>query len=144
MSFLVGKPNRLFPTSLSSFLLGSREKSKKKIMIFLFRLVLTMSPVETEISQLGFQDAATPIGIIDNHHDLKSFCVSSFLTVWNWSFFYFPNKILYGTTIEILRTIFPSIILLLICLSPDVAHCAGAGEGPQLSRITILAFPFLV
>lgn len=78
--------------------------------------------------QLGFQDAATPMmqGIIDLHHDIFFFLililvfVSRILVRALWHFHYkknpIPQRIVHGTTIEILRTIFPSIIPMFIAI----------------------------
>jgi cytochrome c oxidase subunit 2 len=78
--------------------------------------------------QLGFQDAATPMmqGIIDLHHDIFFFLililvfVSRILVRALWHFNYkknpIPQRIVHGTTIEILRTIFPSIIPMFIAI----------------------------
>lgn len=74
----------------------------------------------------GFQDPATPImeGIIDFHHDIMVFLVFIFVFVtWVllrtiYHFHYTKNSTPYefshGTTIEILWTLFPSIILMTI------------------------------
>lgn len=78
--------------------------------------------------QLGSQDAATPMmqGIIDLHHDIFFFLililvfVSRILVRALWHFHYkknpIPQRIVHGTTIEILRTIFPSIIPMFIAI----------------------------
>ncbi|KAL4371939.1 hypothetical protein AHAS_Ahas06G0215900 [Arachis hypogaea] len=78
--------------------------------------------------QLGFQDAASPMmqGIIDLHHDIFFFLililvfVSRILVRALWHFHYqknpIPQRIVHGTTIEILRTIFPSIIPMFIAI----------------------------
>ena len=101
--------------------------------------------------QLGFQDAASPMmqGIIDLHHDIFFFLililvfVSRILVRALWHFHYqknpIPQRIVHGTTIEILRTIFPSIIPMFIAipsfallysmggaLSPLSAECASS------------------
>jgi len=99
--------------------------------------------------QLGFQDAATPMmqGIIDLHHDIFFFLslildfVSCILVRALWHFHYkknpIPQRIVHGTTIEIIRAIFPSIILItqlifLLSVGVDpilVAPCSGSTEG---------------
>nr|AGV54365.1 cytochrome c oxidase subunit 2 [Phaseolus vulgaris] len=78
--------------------------------------------------QLGFQDAATPImqGIMDLHHDIFFFLVQiAVFVLWVmaralWCFTHkvspIPQRIVHGTTIEILWTIFPSIILMFIAI----------------------------
>ena len=78
--------------------------------------------------QLGFQDPATPImeGIINLHHDLMFFlCV--ILTFVAWMLFrtlwYFeqkqnsiPSSLAHGTLIEMIWTITPAFILLVIAI----------------------------
>ncbi|XP_037455541.1 cytochrome c oxidase subunit 2-like [Triticum dicoccoides] len=78
--------------------------------------------------QLGSQDEATPMieGIIDLHHDIFFFLililvfVSRMLVRALWHFNEqtnpIPQRIVHGTTIEIIRTIFPSVILLFIAI----------------------------
>lgn len=78
--------------------------------------------------QLGFQDPATPImeGIINLHHDLMFFiCVISIFVSWMlgrtlWHFEQSQNKIpsslSHGTLIEMVWTITPAIILLIIAI----------------------------
>nr|YP_009674879.1 cytochrome c oxidase subunit 2 [Metzgeria furcata]QDE12877.1 cytochrome c oxidase subunit 2 [Metzgeria furcata]QIA60797.1 cytochrome c oxidase subunit 2 [Metzgeria leptoneura] len=78
--------------------------------------------------QLGFQDPATPMmqGIIDSHHDIFFFLIVILIFVlWMlvralWHFHYernpIPERIVHGTTIEIIWTIFPSIILMFIAI----------------------------
>ncbi|XP_044969886.1 cytochrome c oxidase subunit 2-like [Hordeum vulgare subsp. vulgare] len=80
--------------------------------------------------QLGSQDAATPMmqGIIDLHHDIFFFLililvfVSQMLVRALWHFNEqtnpIPQRIVHATTIEIIRTIFPSVILLFITIPP--------------------------
>nr|YP_008816160.1 cytochrome c oxidase subunit 2 [Roya obtusa]YP_009755748.1 cytochrome c oxidase subunit 2 [Roya anglica]AGZ90369.1 cytochrome c oxidase subunit 2 [Roya obtusa]QIQ22987.1 cytochrome c oxidase subunit 2 [Roya anglica] len=78
--------------------------------------------------QLGFQDAATPMmqGIIDLHHDIMFF-ITIIITfvLWMlvrvlWHFHYkknpIPQRFVHGTTIEIIWTIIPSIILMFIAI----------------------------
>jgi cytochrome c oxidase subunit 2 len=78
--------------------------------------------------QMGFQDPATPIaqGIMDLHHDLMFFIVFV-ATFVSWmiarTLVHFrasrnpvPEKIIHGTLIEILWTITPSLILVLIAV----------------------------
>nr|YP_009320209.1 orf298 [Sinapis arvensis]AJR33070.1 orf298 [Sinapis arvensis] len=92
-------------------------------------LFLTISPCDAaELWQLGSQDAATPImqGIIDLHHDIFFFLILILVFVlWIlvralWHFHYkenaIPQRIVHGTTIEILRTIFPSLISIFITI----------------------------
>nr|YP_004927691.1 cytochrome c oxidase subunit 2 [Treubia lacunosa]AEH99738.1 cytochrome c oxidase subunit 2 [Treubia lacunosa]QIA60217.1 cytochrome c oxidase subunit 2 [Treubia lacunosa] len=78
--------------------------------------------------QLGFQDPATPMmqGIIDLHHDIFFFLtVILIFVLWMlvralWHFHCkrnpIPERIVHGTTIEIIWTIFPSIILMFIAI----------------------------
>nr|AOH05955.1 cytochrome oxidase subunit 2 [Psilotum nudum] len=80
--------------------------------------------------QLGFQDAATPMmqGIIDLHHDISVFpiiiliFVSRMLVRALWHFRYqrnkLPERMVHGTTIEIIWTLFPSAILMFIAIPP--------------------------
>ncbi|KAI5445782.1 cytochrome c oxidase subunit 2 [Lathyrus oleraceus] len=92
-------------------------------------LFLTIAPCDaTEPWQLGFQDAATPMmqGIIDLHHDIFFFLililvfVSWILVRALWHFhnqkYPIPQRVVHGTTIEILRTIFSSIIPMFITI----------------------------
>lgn len=91
----------------------------------LFGIVYCDAP---ETWQLGFQDAATPMmqGIIDLHHDILFFLVVILVfVVWMmgralWHFHYkrnpIPERVVHGTTIEIVWTIFPSIILMFIAI----------------------------
>ena len=77
--------------------------------------------------QFGSQDAATPMmqGIIDLHHDIFFLLILTLVFVsWIlvralWHFHYkkhIPQRIVHGTTIEILWTIFPSIIPMFIAI----------------------------
>jgi cytochrome c oxidase subunit 2 len=78
--------------------------------------------------QMGFQDPATPImeGIIDLHHDIFFFMILILVFVlWmlTRTMYHFhhsknpiPEKIIHGTTIEILWTVAPSLILVLIAI----------------------------
>lgn len=78
--------------------------------------------------QLGFQDPATPImeGIINLHHDLMFFiCVISVFVSWmlGRTLWYFeqsqnptPSSLTHGTIIEMLWTVTPAIILLIIAV----------------------------
>lgn len=78
--------------------------------------------------QMGFQDPATPIaqGIMDLHHDLMFFLVFIFTFV-SWllsrTLYHFrashnplPEKIIHGTVIEVIWTVTPSLILVLIAV----------------------------
>nr|YP_010598269.1 cytochrome oxidase subunit 2 [Psychotria serpens]UIG86769.1 cytochrome oxidase subunit 2 [Psychotria serpens] len=124
-------------------------------MIVLDWLFLTVSPVELpwnagEPWQLGSQDAATPMmqGIIDLHHDIFFFLililvfVSWILVRTLWHFHYkknpIPQRIVHGTTIEILWTIFPSIILMFIAI-PSFALLYSMDEVVVDPAITIKA-----
>lgn len=78
--------------------------------------------------QLGFQDPASPImqGIIDLHHDVAFFLiVVSVFVLWmlTRTLYHFhhsrnpvPEKIIHGTLIEIVWTVTPSLILVLIAV----------------------------
>lgn len=100
--------------------------------------------------QLGSQDAATPMmqGIIDLHHDIFFFLILIFVFVsWIlvralWHFHYkknpIPQRIVHGTTIEILWTIFPSIILMFIAI-PSFALLYSMDEVVVDPAITIKA-----
>lgn len=100
--------------------------------------------------QLGFQDAATPMmqGIIDLHHDIFFFLililvfVSRILVRALWHFHYqknpIPQRIVHGTTIEIIWTIFPSIILMFIAI-PSFALLYSMDEVVVDPAITIKA-----
>jgi cytochrome c oxidase subunit 2 len=100
--------------------------------------------------QLGFQDAATPMmqGIIDLHHDIFFFLILILVFVlWIlvrtlWHFHYkknpIPQRIVHGTTIEILWTIFPSIILMFIAI-PSFALLYSMDEVVVDPAITIKA-----
>nr|QNM39639.1 cytochrome c oxidase subunit 2 [Gelidiella fanii] len=78
--------------------------------------------------QIGFQDPATPImeGIINLHHDLMFFiCVISVFvtwmlsrTLWHFNFEFNPNpsSLSHGTLIEIIWTVTPAFILLIIAV----------------------------
>lgn len=120
-------------------------------MIVLKWLFLTISPCDAaEPWQLGFQDAATPImqGIIDLHHDIFFFLILILVFVlWIlvralWHFHYkknaIPQRIVHGTTIEILWTIFPSIILMFIAI-PSFALLYSMDEVVVDPAITIKA-----
>nr|WCH57922.1 cytochrome c oxidase subunit 2 [Hypnea nidifica] len=78
--------------------------------------------------QLGFQDPATPImeGIINLHHDLMFFiCIISIFVTWMlsrtlWHFEHtrnsIPSSLVHGTLIEMIWTITPAFILLIIAV----------------------------
>ncbi|WZY88426.1 hypothetical protein YC2023_045161 [Brassica napus] len=120
-------------------------------MIVLKWLFLTISPCDAaEPWQLGSQDAATPImqGIIDLHHDIFFFLILILVFVlWIlvralWHFHYkenaIPQRIVHGTTIEILRTIFPSLISMFIAI-PSFALLYSMDEVVVDPAITIKA-----
>ena len=77
---------------------------------------------------MGFQDPATPImeGIIDLHHDICFFMIMILIfVIWMlartlYHFQYtknpIPEKIIHGTAIEILWTVTPSFVLVLIAI----------------------------
>ena len=112
---------------------------------------LTIAPCDAaEPWQLGSQDAATPImqGIIDLHHDIFFFLililvfVSRMLVRALWHFHEktnpIPLRIVHGTTIEIIRTIFPSIIPMFIAI-PSFALLYSMDEVVVDPAITIKA-----
>nr|WNH36723.1 cytochrome c oxidase subunit 2 [Gastrodia angusta] len=112
---------------------------------------LTIAPCDAaEPWQLGSQDAATPMmqGIIDLHHDIFFFLililvfVSRMLVRALWHFHEqtnpIPQRIVHGTTIEILRTIFPSLILMFIAI-PSFALLYSMDEVVVDPAITIKA-----
>ena len=120
-------------------------------MIVLEWLFLTIAPCDAaEPWQLGSQDAATPMmqGITDLHHDIFFFLililvfVSRILVRALWHFHYqknpIPQRIVHGTTIEILRTIFPSIIPMFIAI-PSFALLYSMDEVVVDPAITIKA-----
>ena len=100
-------------------------------LVLLPTLFLQNSPVHCdapEAWQLGFQDPATPHmqGIIDLHHDIMFFVVSITLFV-SWMLVRtlqtftktvnpYAEKITHGTFIEIVWTLTPSLILVVIAL----------------------------
>jgi len=100
--------------------------------------------------QLGFQDAVTPMmqGIMDLHHDIFFFLILILVFVlWIlvralWHFHYkknpIPQRIVHGTTIEILWTIFPSIILMFIAI-PSFALLYSMDEVVDDQAMTIKA-----
>ena len=120
-------------------------------MIVLEWLFLTIAACDAaEPWQLGFQDAATPMmqGIIDLHHDIFFFLILILVFVLRilvralWHFHYkknpIPQRIVHGTTIEILRTIFPSIIPMFIAI-PSFALLYSMDEVVVDPAITIKA-----
>ena len=137
----------------SLFFLGGAEQSKNEPnqMIVLEWLFLTIAPCDAaEPWQVGSQDAATPImqGITDLHHDVFFFVILILVFVsWIlgralWHFHYkknpIPQRIVHGTTIEILRTIFPSIIPMFIAI-PSFALLYSMDEVVVDPAITIKA-----
>lgn len=114
-------------------------------------LFLTIASCDAaEPWQLGSQDAATPVmqGIIDLHHDIFFFLILILVFVsWMlvralWHFHYrinpIPQRIVHGTTIEIIRTISPSIILMFIAI-PSFAPLYSMDEVVVNPAITIKA-----
>lgn len=94
------------------------------IFNYIFFLKLSIFSDISEPWQLGFQDPATPImeGIINFHNDLMVYIVF-IVTFVCWIlfrtiFFFFNNhltkKFVHGTLIEIIWTLIPAIILILI------------------------------
>ena len=102
-----------------------------RLCCIILYLSLTSSHVSCDAPEkwlLGFQDPATPImeGIINLHHDLMFFiCVISvfvtwmlFRTLWHFSFKQNlnPSSLTHGTLIEMIWTITPAFILLIIAV----------------------------
>nr|YP_009317489.1 cytochrome c oxidase subunit 2 [Gelidium galapagense]AOX48941.1 cytochrome c oxidase subunit 2 [Gelidium galapagense] len=102
-----------------------------KLLIVFFILILLPSKSLSDAAenwQLGFQDSATPImeGIVNLHHDLMFFiCVISIFVTWMlgrtlWHFNQHQNKtpssLSHGTLIEIVWTVTPAFILLIIAI----------------------------
>ena len=102
-------------------------------MKFILTFILSANPLLTfcdvaEPWQLGFQDPATPImeGIINLHHDLMFFvCVIAIFVSWMlaktlWHFEENQNPVsstlVHGTVIEIIWTLTPALILLIIAI----------------------------
>nr|YP_009988294.1 cytochrome c oxidase subunit 2 [Gelidiella acerosa]QNM39432.1 cytochrome c oxidase subunit 2 [Gelidiella acerosa] len=97
--------------------------------LFLIMFFPTLALSDTaENWQIGFQDPATPImeGIINLHHDLMFFiCVISVFVTWMlirtlWHFNFElntnPSSLSHGTLIEIIWTVTPAFILLIIAV----------------------------
>nr|QJH88464.1 Cox2 [Pterocladia lucida] len=97
------------------------------VLFFLSYPIVGLSDA-AENWQLGFQDPATPImeGIINLHHDLMFFvCVISIFVTWMlirtlWHFNQYrseiPSSLSHGTLIEIIWTVTPAFILLVIAI----------------------------
>jgi len=99
-----------------------------RLISTLLLLPVTLRMDAPEPWQMGFQDPATPIaqGLVDLHHDLMFFLlfVLGFVT-WMMArtLYHFrasrnpvPEKIIHGTAIEILWTVTPSLILVMIAV----------------------------
>jgi cytochrome c oxidase subunit 2 len=95
---------------------------------------------------LGFQDAATPVllGMIDLHHDLMVFLIMiSMLVIWMLvrALWHFPagarpraEAISHGTTMEIMWTILPSILLMFLAIpSFALLYSMDAGGDPAIT-----------
>lgn len=99
-----------------------------RLFLFLFFLPIFIKADAPEAWQLGFQDPATPVmqGLIDLHHDVVFFMIVILVFVlWmlTRTLYHFhqsrnpvPEKIIHGTTIEIVWTIAPSLILVCIAI----------------------------
>nr|WNR49282.1 cytochrome c oxidase subunit 2 [Acorus tatarinowii] len=119
-------------------------------MLFIYPYCIVLKCDAAEPWQFGFQDAATPImqGIIDLHHDIFFFLIPILVVVLFlliralWHFDYkkhpIPQRIVHGTTIEIIRTILPSIILMFIAI-PSFALLYSMDEVVVNPAITIKA-----
>ena len=121
------------------------------MIVRVLELFLTIAPCDAaEPWQLGSQDPATPLlqGINDLHHDLFFFLilivvfVSRMLLRALWHFNDktnpIPQRIVHGTTIEIIRTIFPSLIPMFIAL-PSFALLYSMDEVVVDPAVTIKA-----
>nr|YP_009040512.1 cytochrome c oxidase subunit 2 [Kappaphycus striatus]AHG98611.1 cytochrome c oxidase subunit 2 [Kappaphycus striatus] len=98
------------------------------ILIIILNPVIFVYADIAENWQLGFQDPATPImeGIVNLHHDLMFFlCIISIFVSWMlgrtlWHFErkqnLTPSSTTHGTLIEIIWTVTPAIILLIIAV----------------------------
>nr|YP_010726691.1 cytochrome c oxidase subunit 2 [Cystoclonium purpureum f. stellatum]WDY85178.1 cytochrome c oxidase subunit 2 [Cystoclonium purpureum f. stellatum] len=97
-------------------------------LIFIIDPIILVHADIAEDWQLGFQDPATPImeGIINLHHDLMFFiCIISIFVSWMlgrtlWHFDQrqnpIPSTLTHGTLIEMVWTITPALILLIIAV----------------------------
>lgn len=104
-----------------------KKKNYVLLSIFIFPYILIYNDV-AESWQVSFQDPATPImeGIINLHHDLMFFiCVISIFVSWIlirtiWQFNISKNlsssSVTHSTLIEIIWTITPALILLVIAI----------------------------
>jgi len=95
----------------------------------------------------GFQDSASPTmeGIIDLHHDLCFFLIVILVFVMWMLFMLFrsvylfnsmgrPEKLFHGATLELVWTLCPSVILLLIALpSFGLLYALEGGPAPQVT-----------
>uniref|UniRef100_A0AAU7GGA5 Cytochrome c oxidase subunit 2 n=1 Tax=Garcinia humilis TaxID=2867533 RepID=A0AAU7GGA5_9ROSI len=130
--------------------LKSRLQDKDDLEMLFYLALETIILHVLEPWQLGSQDGATPMmqGIIDLHHDIFFFLILILVFVLRilvralWHFHYkknpIPQRIVHGTTIEILRTIFPSIIPMFIAI-PSFALLYSMDEVVVDPAITIKA-----
>ena len=92
----------------------------------------------------GFQDSASPTmeGIIDLHHDLCFFLIvilvfvmwMLFRSVYLFNSARRPEKLFHGATLELVWTLCPSVILLLIALpSFGLLYALEGGPAPQIT-----------
>jgi cytochrome c oxidase subunit 2 len=167
-SLLLGEQSRfpyqitlvpIFPGALNfNTCFSSREQSSQRIPIlipmifhsFSCRLLTIATSDAAEPWQLGFQDPATPImqGIIELHQDILVFLIIILVFVlWIlvralWQFHEqtnpIPQRIAHGNTIEIIWTILPSLILMLIAI-PSFALLYSMDEIVVDPAITIKA-----
>jgi cytochrome c oxidase subunit 2 len=97
-----------------------------------------------EYLQWGFQDPASPTmeGIIDLHHDLFFFLIvilvfvmwMLFRSVYLFNSMGRPEKLFHGATLELVWTLCPSVILLLIALpSFGLLYALEGGPAPQVT-----------
>jgi len=98
--------------------------------VFFYFFIMMFLLDSSKAWQCGFQDAATPVmeGIINLHHDLMffiTFILFFVLVVMARTLYFFFNgsaysgtaaNVVHGTTIEIIWTVIPSLILIVVAL----------------------------
>ena len=106
----------------------SYQESEKLRILFLMQLFFVRILDAAEPWQTGFQDPATPVmeGIINLHNDIMFFLIVIGVLV-GWVLFRTcagydeslnatPSKVVHGTTIEIVWTITPALVLMIIAV----------------------------
>ena len=106
----------------------SYQESEKLRILFLMQLFFVRILDAAEPWQTGFQDPATPVmeGIINLHNDIMFFLIVIGMLV-GWVLFRTcagydesinatPSKVVHGTTIEIVWTITPALVLMIIAV----------------------------